>query len=137
MKQIYLIALIASVIYACQPIVIGTPRKAVQLPDYDQSTAAGAVYLFKTELDSNNIAGAAGLVAKPGRKYLAAETLELYPKIARIKRQFGERSISALFVDTLSNDQFKIIIEFEDARKMDFLTSRIEDQWFIVLNEDK
>ncbi len=117
----------------CEVFVIGTKHKQKELVDYNQKTPIGAVYLFKTELDSNNIPAATHILANPkGERYLAIEQYEMYDEIARINRLISLKPITAFTMDTLPDNSFRIDVEFDYLKSMGFTTQKIDDYWYIV-----
>ena len=118
--------------YGCELIQIGTTKK-VKVIDANQKSAVGAVYLFKTELDSNNITGAMRLLASPtGRFYLAVEKLELYEDLARFRNVIADKSITNVYSDTLSADEYALDVELNNTKNVRFKTARINNQWYIT-----
>ncbi len=69
----------------CEVFTVGSKRPPVQ--EINQRSAVGAVYLFKSELDSNNAPAATEVLARPnGRQLLAIEKYELYDEMNRLGR---------------------------------------------------
>lgn len=113
--------------------VIGTKHKKAEVVDHNQETPLGAVYLFKTELDSNNIPAATQILANPqGVKYLAIEQYEMYDEISRINRLIALKPITSYKLDTLAENSYRIEVEFDYLQNMGFQTRKIDDYWYIV-----
>lgn len=96
-------------------------------------TARGTVMLFKAELDNNNIAAATRILARDsGVPYLAIEKYEMQNEIARLGRRLANRDITALSVDTLSTEKYKLHTEFSWIKEVTFTTVRMDGLWYIV-----
>jgi len=119
----------------CELITIGTKSetKVFDFFDYNQKSSLGAIYLFKTELDSNNVSAASDLIAqKDGTKLLAIERYEKYFDIYRIKRMITMNEITEVDADTLSSVKLKYNMEFGYRRLISFTALKIENSWFIT-----
>jgi hypothetical protein len=115
----------------CELITIGSKRPQPII--IDQSSPVGAIYLFKTELDSNNIPAATQILANPnGRVLLAFEKYELYDEVARIGRMIASKPITQVKSDSLSPQSYRISMEFSYLKQIAFTTTRINDYWYIV-----
>lgn len=132
--MIKIVAILAVIFLSgCEVFTIGTKHKKKEVVDYNQETPLGAVYLFKTELDSNNIPAATQILANPqGVKYLAIEQYEMYDEIARINRLIALKPITSYKLDTLEDNSYKIDVEFDYLQNMGFRTRKIDDYWYIV-----
>jgi hypothetical protein len=118
---------------SCELIVIGTPSYGPRIVEIDQKSSIGAVYLFKAELDSNNIPAASQILANPdGRFYLAFEKYEMYYDIHRLQRILNNKSITNIFVDSLSSNKKKYKFEFNYLDTMAFTTRKINEDWYIT-----
>ncbi len=116
---------------SCELIVIGTKQK--ESIDISQNNPLGAVILFKTELDSNNVQAAAQVLASPsGKKYLAIEKYDLYDEVHRIMRVIGNKSITSVKSDTTSAGSLKINLEFNYLNRLTFTTYKINNNWYII-----
>ena len=135
MEKIVIIILFSIYVSGCELIVIGT-KADINMPElvsFDQNSALGAIYLFKAELDSNNVPAATQLIAKPeGTAYLALERYEKYFDIYRIKRMISSREITHINSDTLTGGRMKYNLEFDYLRKMYFTALKIENNWYIT-----
>ncbi len=116
---------------SCELIVIGAKPKAQV--DISQNNPLGAVILFKTELDSNNVQAAAQVLASPsGKKYLAIEKYDLYDEVHRIMRVIGNKSITGVKSDTTSAGGLRINIELNYLNQLTFTTYKINNNWYII-----
>ncbi len=117
----------------CEIFSIGSSGKKVKTIEINQKSPMGAVYLFKTELDSSNIPAAAQILASPdGKPYLAIERLELYDDVARVGRIIAGKPITSITADSVSPVSYKVSVEFNYIKKMLFTTHKIEELWFIT-----
>lgn len=124
--------IIAFILVSCELIVIGNKTKK-QVVNIDQTTALGAVYLFKTELDSNNIPAATQVLASPNNtEYSAFEKYELYDDVARIGRMIRNFPITNVRSDSLAPDSYKIWLELDYIKNMEFKTKKIKEFWYIT-----
>ena len=129
-KAIYILA-IAVIVAGCELFVIGS--KKTPPVSLDQTTPLGAVYLFKAELDSNNIPAATQILANPeGRIFLAYERYELYDEIARIGRILSKKPITKVITDSLKPTSYKFDIQFDYLDKFTFSTEMIDSAWYII-----
>ena len=132
MKKYRLLLIFIFLITGCELIVIGG-RKRPKPIDINQLSPVGAVLLFKTELDSNNIPAATNVLANPaGRLYLAIEKYEMYEEIERLGRIISNKSITSIKTDTLSTKTFNIYVQLDYLRIFSFTTSKIGLNWYIT-----
>jgi hypothetical protein len=119
------------VLNACEVFRIGAEPKPVPLI-VDQNSPFGAVYLFKSELDTNNAPAATQILAKPkGEKYLAIEKVEMYDEVARIGRLFKNMPITNVSTNVVSVNEQSLKVEFDYFKTMTFSTVKIGESWFI------
>lgn len=125
------ILVLCVLVNSCELITIG--KKQVPVLEINQKSPMGVVYLFKLELDSNNIPAATQVLAREdGGYYLALEKYEMYDDVARIGRMIARKPITDVITDSLSPTEYMFRIEFDYLRKLTFKTSMINDNWFIV-----
>lgn len=119
---------------SCELIVIG--EKAPQRPEvinYDQESAMGTIFLFKTELDSNNVPAASQLLARPdGSTYLAFEQYEMYFEVERVKRLLSSKPVTSFRSDTIAHGKQILDVEFDYLTHFQFTTTKIKNNWYIV-----
>lgn len=121
------------VLNSCELFTIGSdkPRKIIIEPS--QKTAIGAIYLFKQELDSNNIPAAAKILMKnPGLYILAVNKYELYEDLEMLSRQIFKKEITHFKADTLNPKSINLKVEFDLTKYISFSTVLIQDKWYIV-----
>lgn len=135
MKQVLIATIFLLINSGCELFVIGTK----QLPQIEltQNSALGAVYLFKAELDSNNIPAASHILANSnGSEYLAFEKYELYDELERLGRIIGNKPITKVVSDSVNDSRINFNMEFDYLKSMKFITLRINDLWYIVEYSD-
>ena len=132
MKTKYLIFILTIILSGCELIEIGT--KKPKLVDISQHSALGAIMLFKTELDSQNVFGASRLFASPdGSFFIAEEKFALYDDIARLGRIIGTKPITAVIADSNITLNPQIIsVKIDYLKKISFTTCKINDTWYII-----
>jgi hypothetical protein len=124
--------LVCNVVSSCELIVIKEPTKTRTVPERDQNSPQGVVFIFKAEIDSNNVQGAIKVMASDDeRPLLAVEKLEMQEEIARLGRMITRREITSLHVDTLSPVRHRLRTEFGYLKELTFTTVRIDSLWFI------
>ncbi len=122
---------------SCELIVIGEKNPKTTIIVYDQTSSIGAVQLFKRELDNENIPAAATILANPeGRKFLPAESYEMYFDIDRIKRAISQKEITAILTDTISQYSYKHKVELNYVDDVEITTTQIDTNWYIIEFKD-
>jgi len=117
---------------SCELISIGSSKRQKQI-EATQKTAVGAVWLFKAELDSNNINGAMKVLASPqGRLMLAIEKYEMYEEISRFRNIMGNHSFSSFKTDTITDDWLSIKVEADNQKHFKFLTFKVNNLWYVT-----
>ncbi|MBX3043582.1 MAG: hypothetical protein KIT33_03285 [Candidatus Kapabacteria bacterium] len=130
-----LVILSSFLICGCELVVVGTRADfATQnYVEFNQKSALGAIYLFKAELDSNNVPAASQMIKQEdGMAYLAIERYEKFYDIHRIKRMISLAEITDIKADTLSSNQMRYNLEFNFRRKLFFNALKVENNWFIT-----
>ncbi len=131
--SIFLLISLIAALNGCELIRIGAKPINKEVIDAAQDTPAGAVYLFKIELDSSNVTAASRILADiSGRHYLAVERYENYLEIARMKRLMSSKPITYISLDTISENKRKVHLELDYIRIVSFKTEKISDYWFIT-----
>jgi len=134
-KILSIITLLTFTLMGCEIYVIGN-NSPKPIP-INQSSSISSIYLFKTELDNNNIRAASQLLAQSnGNYYLAYERYELFEEINRLKRILDNKTITDYRIDTLSQTNHKVIVQFDYITEIKFLTQKINDNWFIIDYEE-
>ncbi|MFC2130233.1 lipoprotein [Bacteroidota bacterium] len=134
-KSIIYILLIAT-LSGCELYIIGAKRE--KIIEINQQSSIGVVYLFKTELDSNNIRGATQILAQPsGNFYLAIEKYEMFEEMERMARIIGRKPITDFTTDTLSATNHKIVVHFDYITIVNFTAEKISDNWYITQYQER
>lgn len=136
-KQAIIFIFILS-ISGCELVSVGdkTPKKQTE-KFFDQNSSFGAIYLFITELDSNNIQAATVILAdSTGKTFNAVDQYEMYYDIARLKRKITNKSITDLWCDTLSKDVYRYKVELDYTKIVSFTAQKVGDKWFITNYND-
>jgi hypothetical protein len=133
MKKIAVLLFIAFCAVGCELWVIGTKReKPVEV---NQESALGAIYLFKAELDSNNIPAATQIMARPkGKPYLAVEKYDMYYELERLRRLIGQMPITYVVADSavLTKTSEYFSVQFDYLYTFIFTTEKINNSWYIT-----
>lgn len=133
MKRIFILIIFSFFISGCELFVIGEEKPAPVVIDLNQNSSLGTVYLFKAELDSNNIPGATDLLAKPdGSRYLALERYEMWWDVARFARMINNLQVTMIKTDTVGSADLRQKIEMNYLYNLNFNTVRINDIWYIT-----
>jgi hypothetical protein len=131
--KIYLNLILLLLLTGCELIVIGTKREQKPVINLNQDTPLGAVYLFKAELDSNNISSASDLIARrDGQKFLAIERYEMFFDIDRLKRMIFMKPVTKVKTDTIDNISFVFSIEYDYLTNVSFTAKKINNDWYIT-----
>ncbi len=119
---------------SCELIVIGTKTtpQVKEFVDYNQKTPLGTIYLFKAELDSNNISAASELLAASDGRFLAYQRYEKFDEVSRFKRMMSLKEITDVEGDKISENLYKYKLEFDYRRTVTFVTNKISNNWFIT-----
>jgi hypothetical protein len=137
LKNLLILFLIIPFLNGCELWVIGGGPKTKVIP-INQQSSLGAVFLFKAELDSNNLRGASEILAQPtGDFFLAIEKYEMFEEIQRLARLISRKEITNFRTDTLTETNHKVIVNFDYVTEVSFNASRISDNWYITYFQEK
>jgi hypothetical protein len=130
MKHIaYIIALFS--LTACEIFTIGTEAPVV-VP-VDQKSAVGSTFLFKAGLDSNNVYAVTQLLTSPdGMPMLGVQKYSYFEDIARYSRLIGNKPITNVITDSLTDAKIKVDVEFDYLKSFSFTTELRDERWFIT-----
>lgn len=137
MKKAVALILLFVGLSGCELWVIGSApmEKAIEV---NQQSSIGAIYLFKAELDSNNLRGASEVLAQPtGDFYLAIEKYEMFEEIQRLARIIGHKEITDFKTDTLTETNHRITVNFDYITEVSFTASKISDNWYITFFQEQ
>lgn len=125
-----------AILSGCELYIIGTKKE--KIIEVNQQSSLGVVYLFKYELDSNNIRGATEVLAQPsGIFYLAIEKYEMFEEMERLARIIGKKPITDYKTDTLSETSHKITVHFDYLTEVNFTANKISNNWYITEYKDR
>jgi hypothetical protein len=133
MKKTAFIIICSLVLASCEMISISSRRATTRNFELSQKSPIGVLFLFKIELDSNNIPAASQFIARPeGTKLTAIEKYDMYSEIRLLQRIIRLKNVTHIKSDTLSKVMQRIELEFDYTRNVTFNTEKIKDNWFIV-----
>ncbi len=124
------IIIIAFAVSGCELVVLGSARKK-SIP-MNQKSGVGAAYLFKNQLDSSNVFGAARILSAPNRLYLAVELSDLYYEVERISRTAAKKEITDFKADTVSPKDVNITMRLNYVSELSLKTRLIKKYWRII-----
>jgi hypothetical protein len=131
--KLYLNLVFLLLFTGCELIVIGTKREQKPVVNLTQDTPLGAVYLFKAELDSNNISSASDILARNnGQKFLAIERYEMFFDIDRLKRMIYMKPVTKVKTDTIDSKSFRFLIEYDYLKNVSFTALKINEEWYVT-----
>lgn len=130
--RIITILTLAVLLTSCELFVIGKRQTVVHI-DKNQESPVGVVFLWKAELDSNNLTAVTELMRHPsGRQYLALERYELADDIRHWYNIIGGKPITSTVIDTVSAEQHVIHAKIDYIKDVTFSTVKVEeDGWFV------
>lgn len=133
MKKLYITVFCCIFLCGCEIFTIGGQRISKPQIEANQKSPIGTIFLFKAELDSNNVPAAIRLMLRPsGYPYLALEKLELYDELSRIRRIINNKPITDFKTDSLNESSYKLNIEFDYLKTITFVTTKFDESWYIV-----
>ncbi|TNE33089.1 hypothetical protein EP342_04185 [bacterium] len=117
---------------SCEVFVIGSNKKPKEVVDIDQKTSVGAAMLFTTELQLNNVPGAAQLLSDNQKRLSASEQQEQYYNLARLTRILNNRKISRVLTDSISMDLHNVRLEYDYVKEFDFAMRKLDTLWYVM-----
>lgn len=132
MSKYFFIVLLCITLCSCELIVLSSKKKNKSI-ELSQRTPVTTVFLFKSELDSNNIKAASELLLQSnGAPFIAIQKYELFDDLSRLKRIIGGKPVTAFSADSLSPENYKVRMEIDYLKLMTFNTLKVNDAWFIT-----
>ena len=132
MRRLLIIALSVAVT-GCELFVIGGGGPKTPVIERNQQSALGVVYLWKAELDSNNLTAVTELMRHPtGRQFLAVERYDLADDLDRWRVIMGGKPITSTAVDTLSDNSHTVRAKVDYIRDVTFHTVRQDADWYVT-----
>jgi hypothetical protein len=124
--------MLMAVLSGCELYVIGSAKREKTI-EINQNSSIGVVYMFKSELDSNNVRGATEILAQPsGSFYLAIEKYDMFEEMERMARIIGRKPITDFKTDTVSATSHKITVHFDYITEVNFTAEKISNNWYIT-----
>lgn len=131
MKYIILILLIF--LSSCELIVIGNKPIDLKPIIIKRDNPVGAVLLFKSELENNNVLAASEFIANPnGHRLKATEKLELYDDLPRFVNQIPKGEITNILETLQEQNIINVKIEFDYITYLECSTKKIDSLYFIL-----
>lgn len=131
MRIIYTIFLLLF-LTSCELFVIGHKAKPKQVYDINQESAVSAALLFTTELQLDNVPGAAQLLTDNEGRYNATKQKDQYYNLARLTRILNERKVTRILTDTISDELHNVKLEFDYIKEFSFSMRQLDSLWYIM-----
>jgi len=129
----YYLFIILILLSSCELIVIGEIPQEVKTITISRSNPVGTVLLFKTELDSNNIAAATDFIATPtGHKIMAVNKLDYYTELPMLRNKLKNLEISNIYEQHLDGNLVRVNVEFGYIRNLICDTKKLDSFYYIV-----
>jgi hypothetical protein len=129
----YYLFIILILLSSCELIVIGEIPQEVKTITISRSNPVGTVLLFKTELDSNNIAAATDFIATPtGHKIMAVNKLDYYTELPMLRNKLKNLEISNIYEQHLDGNLIRVNVEFGYIRNLICDTKKLDSFYYIV-----
>jgi hypothetical protein len=129
----YYLFIILILLSSCELIVIGEIPQEVKTITISRSNPVGTVLLFKTELDSNNIAAATDFIATPtGHKIMAVNKLDYYNELPMLRNKLKNLEISNIYEQHLDGNLIRVNVEFGYIRNLICDTKKLDSFYYIV-----
>lgn len=117
---------------SCELFVIGNNRPPKEVNDITQESAIGGALLFTTELQLENVPGAAQLLSDNEGRYSANRQQEQYYNLARLTRILNERKVTRIIADTISLELHNVKLEFDYVKEFTFSMRRLDSMWYVM-----
>lgn len=117
---------------SCELFVIGNNRPPKEVNDITQESAIGGALLFTTELQLENVPGAAQLLSDNEGRYSANRQQEQYYNLARLTRILNERKVTRIIADTISLELHNVKLEFDYVKEFTFSMRQLDSMWYVM-----
>lgn len=124
--------LLALFMTSCELFVIGHNRPPKEVIDITQETAIGGALLFTTELQQDNVPGAAQLLSDNESRYSANKQQEQYYNLARLTRILNERKVTRIIADTITVELHNVKLEFDYVKEFAFSMRQLDSLWYVM-----
>ncbi|MER3327987.1 MAG: hypothetical protein RIF34_00300 [Candidatus Kapaibacterium sp.] len=117
---------------SCELFVIGNNTPPKKVIDITQESAIGGALLFTTELQLENVPGAAQLLSDNEGRYSANEQQEQYYNLARLTRILDKRKVTRIVSDTISLELHNVKLEFDYVKEFAFSMRQLDSLWYVM-----
>ena len=117
---------------SCELIVIGHKAPPKEVIDINQESAVSAALLFTTELQLDNVPGAAALLTDNNGRYNAERQQNQYYNLARLTRILNERKVTRVITDTISVELQNVRLEFDYVKEFAFSMRQLDTLWYVM-----
>jgi hypothetical protein len=117
---------------SCELFVIGHKLPPKEVIDLTQESAIGGAMLFTTELQLENVPGAAQLLSDNEGRYNATKQQEQYYNLSRLTRILNDRKVTRIIADTLSVELHNVKLEFDYVKEFAFSMRQIDSLWYVM-----
>lgn len=117
---------------SCELFVIGHNKRPKEVIDITQESAIGGAMLFTTELQLENVPGAAQLLSDNEGRYNATRQQEQYYNLSRLTRILNDRKVTRIIADTLSEELHNVKLEFDYVKEFAFSMRQIDSLWYVM-----
>jgi|YNPMSStandDraft_1061717.scaffolds.fasta_scaffold00087_14 hypothetical protein len=133
-KKLYIYFTLLLALSSCEIFVIkAPPKEQKQKVELSQRAPLSVVYLFKAELDSNNVFGAMNLIASPDKtKYLAEQRYERISDLSRLRRIMNNKQITSYKLENISGDISIVHLELNWIENINFVAAKIDSNWYVT-----
>ena len=124
--------LLVLLLTSCELFVIGNNRPPKKVNDITQESAIGGALLFTTELQRDNVPGAAQLLSDSKGRYNANSQQEQYYNLARLTRILKERKVTRIITDTITLELHNVKLEFDYVKEFAFSMRQLDSTWYVM-----
>ena len=117
---------------SCELFVIGNSSRPKEVIDINQESAVSAALLFTTELQLNNVPGAAALLTDNNGRYDATRQQSQYYNLGRLTRILNERKVTRIITDTISIELHNVKVEFDYVKEFAFSMRQLDSLWYVL-----
>lgn len=131
----FVIALTLTLLFAtpsCAVFEVGGGRRDPVI-ERNQLSSVGVVYLWKAEIDSNNLTAASELMRhRSGRSLLASERYDLTDDLKRWRTLLQNKPITSAVADTVNDSTHTIRTKMDYIRSVTFSTVKTQGKWWVA-----
>jgi len=130
--RIISIIILMMLLNSCELFVIGNSSRPKEVIDINQESAVSAALLFTTELQLNNVPGAAALLTDNNGRYDATRQQSQYYNLGRLTRILNERKVTRIITDTISIELHNVKVEFDYVKEFAFSMRQLDSLWYVL-----